>query len=49
MFGALGMLLQAANSGKGVVDQLSGAFSFPDERAIVSGMGVLGDYFPPGL
>jgi len=49
MFGALGMLLQAANSGKGVVDQLGGAFSWPEERAVLNGMGTLGDYFPPGI
>ena len=49
MFGALGVLLQAQASGVGVVQQLSGAFSFPDERAILSGPGALGDYFPQGL
>mmetsp|Transcript_2773 Transcript_2773/g.3835 ORF Transcript_2773/g.3835 Transcript_2773/m.3835 type:complete len:250 (+) Transcript_2773:114-863(+) len=49
MFGALGMLLQTQASGLGPVQQLAGAFSFPDERAILNGPGTLGDYFPPGL
>ena len=49
MFGALGMILQARTSGMGVVQQLAGALSFPDERAPLSGMGVLGDYFPPNI
>jgi len=49
MFGVLGMLLQARVSGLGVVQQLAPSFSFPDERAILSGPGVLGDYFPQGL
>ena len=49
MFGSLGMLLQAKASGVGVVQQLGDAFSFPDERAILNGPGVLGDYFPQGL
>lgn len=49
MFGSLGMLLQAKVSGMGVVQQLAGAFSFPDERAILNGPGALGDYFPQGL
>jgi hypothetical protein len=49
MFGILGILLQAQASGTGVVQQLAGAFTFPDERAILSGPGALGDYFPQGL
>lgn len=49
MFGALGMLLQARASGVGVVQQLSDAFTFPGEREILNGPGVLGDYFPQGL
>jgi Chlorophyll A-B binding protein len=49
MFGALGMLLQNANSGKGVVEQLGEAFTWPDDRAILNGMGTLGDYFPPNI
>jgi len=50
MFGALGMLLQASNSGKGVVQQLGEALSFPDVTAVVTGgPGELGDYFPIGL
>jgi len=49
MFGALGMLLQASASGKGVVQQLATSFSWPDERAVLNGPGYLGDYFPPGL
>lgn len=49
MFGALGMLLQTSISGKSIPEQLGGAFSFPDERAILSGPGALGDYFPQGL
>jgi hypothetical protein len=49
MFGALGMLLQARNSGEGVVQQLADAFSFPTEREILVGPGALGDYFPQGL
>ena len=32
MFGAVGMLLQAKFSGMGIVEQLGGAFSYPDER-----------------
>lgn len=49
MFGALGMLLQASASGKGVIDQLSSAFTFPDAVDIVKGSSDLADYFPPGL
>lgn len=49
MFAILGELLQAKVSGVNVVEQLSGAFSYPDERAVLNGMGTLGDYFPPGL
>mmetsp|Transcript_21805 Transcript_21805/g.36473 ORF Transcript_21805/g.36473 Transcript_21805/m.36473 type:complete len:251 (-) Transcript_21805:300-1052(-) len=49
MFGILGMLLQASASGQGVVQQLGGAFSWPDERSILNGPGYLGDYFPQGL
>ena len=49
MFGALGMLLQAAASGKGVVQQLAGAFSLPEERLFLTGPGSLNDYFPQGL
>ena len=49
MFGILGMLLQASASDKGVVQQLSEAFSWPDHLAIPAGPGNLGDYFPPGL
>ncbi len=49
MFGALGLLLQAKNSGVGIVDQLVSAFTFPDERAILNGPGALGDFFPQGL
>eukprot|EP01038_Epipyxis_sp_PR26KG_P004919 gene4919-6882_t len=49
MFGILGMLLQNRASGEGVVQQLGDLFTFPDERAILNGPGVLGDYFPQGL
>ncbi|KAJ1438751.1 chlorophyll a/b-binding protein domain-containing protein [Ochromonadaceae sp. CCMP2298] len=49
MFGILGMLLQASASGQGIVQQLGGSFTWPDERAVMSGPGYLGDYFPPGL
>lgn len=49
MFGALGMLLQASNSGQGVVQQLSQAFSLPDPTAVVQGPSELADYFPVGL
>lgn len=49
MFGALGQLLQLKASGVGIVEQLGGAFSFPDERAILTGPGALNDYFPQGL
>jgi hypothetical protein len=49
MFGALGLLLQARNSGEGVVQQLSGAFSVPDARAFLEGPGTLNDYFPQGI
>lgn len=49
MFGALGMLLQASASGKGVVQQLSEAFTIPDERIFLTGPGTLNDFFPQGL
>lgn len=49
MFASLGLLLQAKVSGLGISEQLGGAFSWPDERAILNGPGTLGDYFPPGL
>lgn len=49
MFGALGMLLQGAASGKGVVQQLSEAFSLPEARVVLEGPGALNDYFPTGL
>jgi len=49
MFGALGMLLQASNSGKGVLQQLGDAFTFPDATAVVSGPSELADYFPAGF
>jgi len=49
MFGSLGLLLQAANSGKGIVQQIGEAVTEPAATAVVSGPGVLSDYFPPGL
>jgi len=49
MIGALGMLLQARASGLGVTEQLSGSLSFPEERTLLIGPGVLNDYFPQGL
>lgn len=49
MFGALGMLLQTQASGMGPVQQLSGAFSWPEAREIMQGSGTLGDFFPPGI
>jgi len=49
MFGSIGILLQNSISGQGVLQQLGGAFTFPDERAILAGPGTLGDYFPPNL
>jgi len=49
MFGALGMLLQTQNSGKGVYQQLAEAFDFPDATQVVAGTGTLNDYFPAGL
>lgn len=49
MIGSLGMLLQTSASGKSIPQQLAEAFTFPEERALLSGPGTLGDYFPPGL
>lgn len=49
MFGALGMLLQTSVSGQGITQQLGGAFTWPEALEIQSGMGTLGDYFPPNL
>lgn len=49
MFGILGMLLQTQASGMGPVQQLGGAFTWPEAREIMAGPGTLGDYFPPGL
>lgn len=49
MFGILGQLLQAKVSGVGIVQQLSDAFTFPDERAILTGPGALNDFFPPSI
>ena len=49
MFGILGMLLQASASGKGVVQQLGETLTWPESRAVMEGMGTLGDYFPPGI
>ena len=49
MFGALGLFYQAEASGKGIVQQLADTFTFPDAVAVVSGNGVLNDYFPTGL
>jgi len=49
MFGALGCLLQAGKSGIPVSQQLSEAFSMPARDEILSGNGVLGDFFPPNL
>lgn len=49
MFGILGMLLQTQASGMGPVQQLGGAFTWPEAREIMRGSGTLGDYFPPGI
>lgn len=49
MFAILGELLQAKVSGVGTVQQLAGAFTWPEARAILNGPGYLGDYFPPGI
>jgi len=49
MFGAIGMLLQAKVSGLGVAEQLAAAFSLPEYRDVLSGNGVLGDFFPPNI
>lgn len=49
MFGILGMLLQTQASGMGPVQQLGGAFTWPEAREIMQGSGTLGDYFPPGI
>jgi hypothetical protein len=49
MIASVGMLLQSAASGKSVADQLADAFTFPEERALLSGPGALGDFFPQGL
>ena len=49
MFGAIGILLQEKISGQGVVQQLSGAFTFPDAVRVALGPSDLADYFPPGL
>ena len=49
MFGIIGMLLQASASGKGVVQQLGETLTWPESRAVMEGMGTLGDYFPPNI
>jgi light-harvesting complex I chlorophyll a/b binding protein 1 len=49
MLGAIGVLLQAKKSGLGITEQLGEAFNMPAEREILSGMGTLGDYFPPNI
>ena len=49
MFGAVGLLLQAKFSGVGISEQLGGAFTWLPERAIMTGPGTLGDYFPPNI
>lgn len=49
MLGAIGILLQYANTGIPISEQLGGSFSWPSAREIMAGPGVLGDYFPPGL
>ena len=49
MFAAIGMMLQTKISGVSIVEQLSGAFNYPEARAFLEGDGALGDYFPQGL
>lgn len=49
MFGILGELLQAKVSGVNVLQQIGGAFTFPEAINVVSGSGTLNDYFPAGL
>lgn len=49
MIAAIGQLLQVKNSGLGITEYLSKAFALPEERAVLSGMGTLGDYFPPNI
>jgi len=49
MIAAIGQLLQVKNSGLGITEYLGQAFSLPEERAVLSGMGTLGDYFPPNI
>ena len=49
MFAAIGMMLQTKISGVSIVEQLSGAFYYPEARAFLTGDGALGDYFPQGL
>jgi hypothetical protein len=49
MFGIIGLLLQAKTSGVGIVQQLSGTFVWPSSREILSGNGVLGDFFPTDM
>jgi len=49
MLGAIGILLQAKNSGLGVIEQLSPAFNFPDAVEVAKGTSELADFFPPGL
>jgi hypothetical protein len=49
MFGVVGVLLQARNSGVSVTEQLRSAFEWLPEREILQGPGTLGDYFPPNI
>eukprot|EP00596_Hydrurales_sp_CCMP1899_P006240 CAMPEP_0119041996 /NCGR_PEP_ID=MMETSP1177-20130426/14276_1 /TAXON_ID=2985 /ORGANISM="Ochromonas sp, Strain CCMP1899" /LENGTH=220 /DNA_ID=CAMNT_0007008481 /DNA_START=123 /DNA_END=785 /DNA_ORIENTATION=+ len=49
MIGIMGFLLQASASGEGVVQQLGKNLVWPESRAVMEGMGTLGDYFPPGI
>lgn len=49
MIAIVAELLQAKISGLGIPEQLGTAFSYPDERAVLKGMGTLGDYFPPNI
>mmetsp|Transcript_15790 Transcript_15790/g.14288 ORF Transcript_15790/g.14288 Transcript_15790/m.14288 type:complete len:253 (+) Transcript_15790:56-814(+) len=49
MVAIIAELLQAKISGVGVIEQISGAFNFPDAVEVVKGGSDLADYFPAGL
>mmetsp|Transcript_18556 Transcript_18556/g.18633 ORF Transcript_18556/g.18633 Transcript_18556/m.18633 type:complete len:251 (+) Transcript_18556:54-806(+) len=50
MIAILAELLQVKASGVSITEQLSGAFTYPEQVGVpAGGMGTLGDYFPPNI